>query len=267
LTQVISNLLNNAARFTADGGHIVLAVRREGARAVLSVKNDGVSIPPDMRERVFDMFTQIEWPAQRQQEGLGIGLALVKRLVEMHDGEIEARSDGPGRGSELVVRLPIAGQGEASPTQRTSAAAAGAAGGTGAAAGNGSRPERILVVDDNVDAAETLSRLLRLQAHEGRVAYDGLAALAAARDMNPDVVLLDIGLPAISGYDVAHRIREKRGDSVLIVAITGWGQEKDLRRAEEAGIDQHFTKPVDFEALVALLERTAPHARGESSTH
>jgi PAS domain S-box-containing protein len=261
LTQVISNLLNNAARFTADGGHIVLAVRREGARAVLSVKDDGVGIPPDMRERVFDMFTQIEWPAQRQQEGLGIGLALVKRLVEMHDGEIEARSDGPGRGSELVVRLPIAGQGEASPTQRTSAAAAGAAGRTGAAAGNGSRPERILVVDDNVDAAETLSRLLRLQAHEVRVAYDGLAALAAARDMNPDVVLLDIGLPKMDGLEVAKSLRARAdGPRPLLVAMTGFGQAQDRARTAAAGFDHHLTKPVDPKLLQSLMQ-TARGAR------
>jgi DNA-binding response OmpR family regulator len=126
---------------------------------------------------------------------------------------------------------------------------------------------RVLIVDDNQDAADSLAMLLGVRGDEVRIAYDGSQALEVERDFTPDVVLLDIGLPAISGYDVAHRIRQKRGDSVLIVAITGWGQEKDLRRAEEAGIDQHFTKPVDFEALVALLERTAPHARGESPTH
>ena len=252
LTQIISNLLNNAARFTADGGHIVLAVRREGARVVLSVKDDGIGIPPDMRERVFDMFTQIEWPGQRKQEGLGIGLALVKRLVEMHDGDIEARSAGAGCGSELVVRLPIA--------EDDRAIADGAAAGARDAA-SGPRPERILVVDDNVDAAESLSRLLRLQAHEVRVAYDGLAALAAARDMNPDVVLLDIGLPKLDGLEVARSLRA-RGDGPrpLLVAMTGFGQAEDRARTAAAGFDHHLTKPVDPKLLQTLLQ-TARGAR------
>ena len=252
LTQIISNLLNNAARFTADGGHIALAVRREGARVVLSVKDDGIGIPPDMRERVFDMFTQIELPGQRKQEGLGIGLALVKRLVEMHDGDIEARSEGAGRGSELVVRLPIA--------EDDRAIADGAAAGARDAA-RGPRPERILVVDDNVDAAESLSRLLRLQAHEVRVAYDGLAALAAARDMNPDVVLLDIGLPKLDGLEVARSLRA-RGDGPrpLLVAMTGFGQAEDRARTAAAGFDHHLTKPVDPKLLQTLLQ-TARGAR------
>ena len=252
LTQIISNLLNNAARFTADGGHIVLAARREGARVVLSVKDDGIGIPPDMRERVFDMFTQIEWPGQRKQEGLGIGLALVKRLVEMHDGDIEARSAGAGCGSELVVRLPIAED------DRTIA--------DGAApvahdAARGPRPERILVVDDNVDAAETLSRVLRLSAHEVRVVHDGLAALAAAREMNPDVVLLDIGLPELDGLEVARSLRARAdGPRPLLVAITGFGQAEDRARTAAAGFDHHLTKPVDPKLLQTLMQ-TARGAR------
>jgi len=247
LTQIISNLLNNAARFTPEGGHIVLAVRREGARVVLSVRDDGIGIPSDMRERVFDMFTQIVSPGQRKQEGLGIGLALGKRLVEMHDGEIEARSEGPGRGSELVVRLPIAAD------DRTLRMLADrAAGGDGAAE---LRPERILVVDDNIDAAEALSRLLRLQAHEVRVAYDGPAALAAARDMNPDVVLLDIGLPEMDGLEVAKSLRA-RGDGPrpLLVAMTGFGQAEDRARTAAAGFDHHLTKPVDPKLLQSLMQ-------------
>jgi len=245
LTQIISNLLNNAARFTADGGHIELAVRRDGTRVVLSVKDDGVGIPPDMRERVFDMYTQIEWPAQRKQEGLGIGLALVKRLVEMHDGDIEARSEGTGRGSELIVRLPIAAGDRI---------AEGAAPGARGAAG-GSRLERILVVDDNVDAAESLSRLLRLQAHEVRVAHDGLAALAAARDMKPDVVLLDIGLPKMDGLEVARNLRAHGdGPRPLLVAMTGFGQADDRARTAAAGFDHHLTKPVDPKLLQSLMQ-------------
>jgi PAS domain S-box-containing protein len=255
LIQIISNLLNNAARFTAEGGHIALAVRRDGARIVLSVKDDGVGIPPDMRERVFDMFTQIEWPAQRKGEGLGIGLALVKRLVEMHDGDIEARSDGPGRGSELVVRLPIAA------AARSLEEIAGASAGGARDAAGESRPERILVVDDNVDAAESLSRLLRLHAHEVRVAYDGVAALDAARDMNPDIVLLDIGLPKMDGLEVAKNLRA-RGDGPrpLLVAMTGFGQAEDRARTAAAGFDHHLTKPVDPKMLQSLVE-TARGAR------
>ena len=253
LTQIIANLLNNAAKFTADGGHIALAARREGARIVLSVKDDGVGIPTDMRERVFDLFTQIERRrAQRKQEGLGIGLALVKRLVEMHDGDVEAHSEGPGCGSELVVRLPIAAADRP--------IAGGAAHGGPDAAGV-SRAERILVVDDNVDAAESLSRLLRMQAHEVRVAYDGLAALAAARDMNPDIVLLDIGLPEMDGLEVAKNLRAVGdGPRPLLVAMTGFGQAEDRARTAAAGFDHHLTKPVDPKLLQSLM-RTARGAR------
>jgi PAS domain S-box-containing protein len=251
LTQIISNLLNNAARFTGDGGHIALAARREGARLVLSVKDDGIGIPPDMRERVFDMFAQIEWPGQRKQEGLGIGLALVKRLVEMHDGDIEALSAGAGRGSELVVRLPLAEDDR--PIANGAAPAA-------PDAARGARPERILVVDDNVDAAESLSRVLRLSAHEVRVVHDGLAALAAAREMNPDVVLLDIGLPELDGVEVARSLRRRAdGPRPLLVAITGFGQAEDRARTAAAGFDHHLTKPVDPKQLQTLMQT----ARGE----
>ena len=253
LIQIISNLLSNAARFTAEGGHIALAVRREGARVVMSLKDDGIGIPPEMRERVFDMFTQIVWPDQRKQEGLGIGLALVKRLVEMHDGDIEARSAGAGCGTELVVRLPVA--------KDDRAIADGAAPGRSDAA-RAARPERILVVDDNVDAAESLSHLLRLQAHEVRVAHDGLAALAVARDMNPDIVLLDIGLPALDGLEVARSLRA-RGDGTrpLLVAMTGFGQAEDRVRTAAAGFDYHLTKPVDPKLLQTLMQtaREAVH--------
>jgi PAS domain S-box-containing protein len=256
LTQIISNLLNNAARFTAEGGHIVLAARREGPRVVLSVKDNGIGIPNDMRERVFEMFTQIESPGQRKQEGLGIGLALVKRLVAMHDGDIEARSAGVGCGSELVVRLPIAED------ERTIGDGAAARAPDGA---RGPRPERILVVDDNVDAAETLSRLLRLSAHEVRVAHDGLAAVTAAREMNPDVVLLDIGLPHLDGLEVARRLRARaEGRRPLLVAITGFGQAEDRARTAAAGFDHHLTKPVDPKLLQTLMQ-TARGVR-ESST-
>jgi len=224
----------------------MVTARRDGARVILSVKDDGIGIPPDMRERVFEMFTQIESPDQRKQEGLGIGLALVKRLVAMHDGDVEARSAGEGCGSELVVRLPIAED------DRT--IADGVAPGARDAA-RGPRPERILVVDDNVDAAETLSRLLRLSAHEVRVAHDGVAALAAAREMNPDVVLLDIGLPKLDGLEVARSLRARvDGPPLLLVAITGFGQAEDRARTAAAGFDHHLTKPVDPKLLQTLMQ-------------
>jgi PAS domain S-box-containing protein len=254
LTQIISNLLNNAARFTAEGGHVALAARREGPRVVLSVKDDGIGIPPDMRERVFEMFTQIESPGQRKQEGLGIGLALVRQLVAMHDGDIEARSAGTGCGSELIVRLPLAED------ARTLGDGAGAASGAHDAA-RGPRPERILVVDDNVDAAETLSRLLRLSAHEVRVAHDGLAALATAREMNPDVVLLDLGLPKLDGFEVAKSLRARAdGQRPLLVAITGFGQAEDRARTAAAGFDHHLTKPVDPKLLQTLMQTARARA-------
>jgi PAS domain S-box-containing protein len=246
LTQIISNLLNNAARFTAEGGHIVLTARREGGRVVLSVKDDGIGIPSAMRERVFEMFTQIESPGQRKQDGLGIGLALVKRLVAMHDGDIEARSAGVGCGSELVVRLPIA--------EDDRGTQAGAVSGAHEAA-RGPGPKRILVVDDNVDAAETLSRLLRLSGHEVRVVHDGLAALAAAGEMNPDIVLLDIGLPKLDGLEVARSLRARSyGPRPLLVAITGFGQADDRARTAAAGFDHHLTKPVDPRLLQKLMQ-------------
>ncbi len=220
------------------------------------MKDDGIGIPPDMRERVFEMFTQIQSPDQRKQEGLGIGLALVRQLVAMHDGDIEARSAGPGRGSELVVRLPLA-------EDDRSIGDAAAPGEHGAAqhATRGPQPERILVVDDNVDAAETLSRLLRLSAHEVRVAHDGLAALAAAREMNPNVVLLDIGLPKLNGFEVAKSLRARAdGPRPLLVAITGFGQAEDRARTAEAGFDHHLTKPVDPKLLHTLMQTA--RARG-----
>jgi len=247
LTQIVSNLLNNAAKFTDKGGRITLGVRRVGAQIVLRVADNGNGIPPQMLERVFDMFTQLETPGDRVKDGLGIGLALVKRLVAMHNGEIEARSEGTGRGSEFVVRLPVAIGQEAG-----DAVAAGTA--LASPSTPEARPERILVVDDNVDAAETLSRLLRLQEHEVLVAHDGLAALAAARHMNPDVVLLDIGLPKLDGLEVARRLRESgEGPRPLLVAMTGFGQAEDRARTAAAGFDHHLTKPIDPQLLHSLM--------------
>jgi CheY-like chemotaxis protein len=189
------------------------------------------------------MFTQAAHPGSHAQGGLGIGLTLVQRLVELHGGTVEARSEGIGRGSDFVVTLPLATVECANEPEM----------GEDERAQDG-QPRRILVVDDNRDAADSLCMLLKARGHEVRVAYDGLEAVGAAVAFAPEVVLLDIGLPKLSGYEAAPRIREARGDDVLLIAVTGWGQEEDRRRAREAGFDHHLTKPVDPAAIARLIE-------------
>jgi PAS domain S-box-containing protein len=244
VAQVVSNLLNNAAKYTQPGGHIWLAVQRRGDKAEIRVGDNGIGIPAAMLTRIFDMFTQGGAASDRSQGGLGIGLTLVKRLVELHGGTIEARSDGLGKGSMFIVTLPLAADG----------AGIAASGGATAAKEPATAPRRVLVVDDNRDAADSLSMLLSARGHEVRVAYDGLEAVGAAVAFDPDVVLMDIGLPKLDGYDAARRIREARGKDVLLVAITGWGQDEDRRRSSAAGYDFHLTKPVDPEAITRLID-------------
>ena len=240
LSQVFSNLLNNAAKYTERGGDIALAAERQGSDVVVAVRDNGVGIPPEMLPHVFDMFTQVDRSLERSQGGLGIGLTLVRTLVELHGGSVEARSGGHGLGSEFVVRLPIVVA--ASPTQPTAPAVAPSAG------------RRILVVDDNHDSARTLARLLKMLGHEARTAHDGGEAVEAAEEYRPEIMLLDIGLPVMNGYDVARTIRDRPwGREVVIIALTGWGQEGDRRRSKEAGIDHHLVKPVDPAALEKLL--------------
>jgi PAS domain S-box-containing protein len=242
LAQVFSNLLNNAAKYTNRGGHIRLTAEREGSDAVVSVRDDGIGIPGDMLARVFDMFTQVDRTLERSQGGLGIGLTLVRRLVEMHDGSIEARSGGPGQGSEFVVRLPLIQPPHEGPPQ-----------------GEGPRAKalsgcRVLVVDDNRDAADSMGMLLRLKGNDVRTAHDGLEGVELAGTFRPELVLLDIGLPKLNGYDVARQIRRQPGGAeVVLVALTGWGQDEDRRRSQEAGFDLHVVKPVDLMALEQLL--------------
>jgi PAS domain S-box-containing protein len=254
LSQIISNLLNNAAKYTADGGHIHLAVQRTGGLVVLRIADNGLGIPAPMLEKVFDMFTQIDHRDGRAQSGLGIGLALVRRLLAMHQGTIEAHSEGPGRGSEFVVRLPLADRAVDAEAGEGLTPVAEAPVPTA----ESSRRKRILVVDDNVDAAESVSRLLRTRQHEVMVVHDGVAALAAADQMNPDVVLLDLGLPRLDGITVARRLRQRtEGPRPLLVATTGFGQDEDRARTAAAGFDHHLTKPIDPQALHALVQAIA----------
>ncbi|HWE39174.1 MAG TPA: response regulator, partial [Isosphaeraceae bacterium] len=219
LSQVLANVLNNAAKYTADGGEIALSVGREAEEAVFRVRDTGVGIPPEMLSRVFDLFTQVDRSLDRSEGGLGIGLTLVHRLMEMHGGRVEARSEGPGRGSEFILRLPAA---SANGQHREGPKAPAAA---GDAAADRRASCRILIVDDNQDSARTLERLLRISGHEVHTAPDGPAALGLMDSIRPDLVLLDIGLPGMDGYEVARRIRERPdGARILLVALTGYGR-------------------------------------------
>jgi CheY-like chemotaxis protein len=243
LAQAITNLLNNAAKYSEPGGRIALSAVREGDEVVLGVRDTGVGIAPEMLPRIFELFTQEGRSADLSQGGLGVGLALVKSLVEMHGGVVQARSEGLGRGSEFIVRLPAPAE-------------LGAPGpGAGEPAGGGWPRRRILVVDDNVDSAIALGRMLtRLYGQEVRVAHDGPEALTAAQEFAPEVILLDIGLPGMDGYEVARQLRVMpQFSGTLIVALTGWGQESDRRRSGEARIDHHLVKPVEPEAIRDLL--------------
>jgi two-component system, chemotaxis family, CheB/CheR fusion protein len=240
LEQVITNLLNNAVKFTAPGGSIRISVVPEGKEAVLRVKDSGVGIAPGLLPHVFELFTQAEQGLSRTQGGLGIGLTMVRSLVEMHDGTVEAHSAGTGQGAEFVVRLPLIG-GEAPPEKVSppGEASAGAA-------------RRVLVVDDLPDSADTLRDLLDAWGHEVRAVYSGEAALEAAAALEPEIVLLDIGMPGLDGYEVAARLR-KAHPTLKIVALTGYGQESDRLRSVEAGFDEHLLKPVDPEVLRRLM--------------
>ncbi len=253
LAQVLANLLNNSAKYTPPGGRITLAAELRDGTVAVTVADTGIGIPREMLGRVFDMFTQVDQTLVKTQGGLGIGLTLVKRLVEMHRGTVEAHSDGPGKGSAFVVRLPVRA---AAPAPAPAPAAPAQANGTA-----GTR--RILIADDNRDAATSLATMLQLLGNETRVAYDGLEAVQEAEAFRPDVILLDIGMPKLSGYDAARRIRQQPwGTGPLVVAITGWGQEEDKRQARAAGFDHHLTKPVDPAALAGLLAGPSPRRVG-----
>ncbi|NML15746.1 ATP-binding protein [Azohydromonas caseinilytica] len=245
LAQVLSNLLNNAAKYTRQGGHITLSAQcRPGQRLAIAVSDDGIGIPRDMLGKVFDLFTQVGSALDRSQGGLGIGLSLAKRLVELHEGHISAHSAGPDQGSTFTVELPLCGAPVAARTEDEARRAQPRA----------ARQRRVLVVDDNVDAAETLALLLQMEGHAVQVEHDGRQALAAARAQRPDLVFLDIGMPGLNGYEVADRLRGMAELSgTVLVAVTGWGSERDQQRAREAGFDGHLTKPVTEEGLAGAL--------------
>jgi signal transduction histidine kinase/CheY-like chemotaxis protein len=245
LAQVIANLLNNAAKYTEEGGKVWLRVGREDGEAVLSVRDTGLGIPGEMLPRVFDMFAQVDQTLKRSQGGLGVGLTLARNLVELHGGRIEAHSEGPGRGSEFTVRLPLAADADTTVAN----------GSAGAPRPDGDLRRRpILVVDDNRDAADSLGQVLQLLGGDVRIVYDGPSALEALNEWRPDVILLDIGMPGMDGHDLARQVRAAPAlEGVVLIALTGWGQEEDRRRSREAGFDHHLVKPVDIDALQSLL--------------
>jgi PAS domain S-box-containing protein len=241
MAQVFSNIFNNAAKYTESGGTIHLTVQQQGSEAVVSVKDNGIGIPTHMLPSVFDIFTQVDRNLERSQSGLGIGLSIVKRLVEMHDGSVDVKSDGDGKGSEFLVRLPVVlsvVQPQSEEEERTGV----------------SGRRRVLVVDDNRDAATSLAIMLRLMGNESKMAHDGLEALEMAAAFRPDLILLDIGMPKLNGYDTARQIRQQAwGKHVALVALTGWGQEEDRRKSREAGFDSHMVKPIQLQDLEKLL--------------
>ncbi len=246
LSQVIANLLTNAAKYSDKPGRIWLGVERKGGEALLKVRDEGIGIEPALLPRIFDLFVQADHSLARSGGGMGMGLTLVKRLVEMHGGTVSAHSagTGTGKGSEFVVRLPSAPA--AQPGTHSSEAQK--------QEGKGAR--RILVVDDNVDAAESMALILKMSGYETQCAYDGPSALDAAQYYLPDVVVLDIGLPGMTGYEVAQKLREQpRFDNTPIIAVTGYGQEEDRRRSRQAGFDHHLTKPVSPEVLQSFLDK------------
>jgi signal transduction histidine kinase/CheY-like chemotaxis protein len=244
LVQVVVNLLNNAAKYTDPGGRVWVAGERDGADTVVRVRDSGVGIPPEMRARVFDLFTQLEGSRDHAQGGLGIGLALVRRLVELHGGAVACDSDGPGCGSEFVVRLPAA----AGPLPPPTAPAVPPPASAGC---------HVLIVEDYADARNTLAALLKLLGHRVELAENGTTGVERALATRPQAALVDVGLPDFDGYEVARRLRAAFDDRIFLVALTGHGQSDDLRQALDAGFDAHLVKPADPEELARLLARVA----------
>jgi PAS domain S-box-containing protein len=252
LEQVFANLLNNSCKYTNPGGKITITATRDGKDALVTVTDNGIGIPPDKLDSIFEIFTQVDESVERSQGGLGIGLTLVRRLVQMHGGTVEAKNLGDGVGSEFVVRLPASDATETAQVQ--------------AATDAHLRPHRILIVDDNEDTAASLAALLKITGHETYVAHDGLAALEAAETHRPEVMLLDIGLPVLNGYEVCRRVRQQPwGKDIVLIAQTGWGQDEDRSKSRAAGFDGHLVKPVDYGALMSLLSSLVAN-RNESTS-
>jgi len=241
LAQLFGNLLNNSSKYTRPNGRIAVSAKRIDHEVLVTVKDNGAGIPHDKLDKIFDMFMQVDLTAERSQGGLGIGLTLVKRLAEMHGGSIEARSAGEGQGSEFIVRLPV--------LSKPSVAAQPMP-----AASEPSPERRILIVDDNRDAADSLAMLLEITGNKTYMAHDGVEAVEAIEEHRPEVVLLDIGLPRLTGHEVCRRVRQQPwGKDIVMIALTGWGQEDDRRKSEEAGFNGHLVKPVDYDKLLELL--------------
>jgi CheY-like chemotaxis protein/anti-sigma regulatory factor (Ser/Thr protein kinase) len=246
---VVSNLLNNAAKFTPPRGRIELSAREEDGRVVLSVADNGIGIPPEHLKEVFDMFVQLDTANVTAAGGLGLGLTLARSIVERHRGSIEARSPGRGRGSQFLVRLPLAPA--PVPEKKTLQPATPAA-----------ERRRVLVVDDNVDAAQTLAQYLRMDGHRVESALDGEAALRIAEVLHPDVAFIDLNMPRMDGVEVAKRLRVTSwGRGARLVALTGMGQQSDIARTREAGFDEHITKPADLKRLSRLAAGMESEAR------
>ncbi len=245
LEQVVVNLLNNACKYTERNGHIWVGLEQLGDQAVLRVRDNGIGIAPEVLPRIFDLFTQADKSLDRSQGGLGIGLALVQSLVTMHRGTVEAVST-VGQGSEFIIKLPVDSS-VASPVTIPAEPL-----------NLPTRSLHVLVVDDNQDAAKSIAMLLRMLGHDTRVAHDGTSAMQAALEFVPQVMLLDIGLPVIDGYEVAKRIRQETSlENVVLVALTGYGQESDRRRTREAGFNHHLVKPADFANVQSILSAVA----------
>jgi CheY-like chemotaxis protein/anti-sigma regulatory factor (Ser/Thr protein kinase) len=249
LEQILVNLLTNAAKYTKPGGQIELSTRRDRDKLVITVHDSGVGISPEMLPRIFDLFTQVDVSLDRSQGGLGIGLTLVRRLVELHGGSVSVASEGEGKGSEFVVWLP-AGLDEAT---------------LEAPLTNTARPDanpqrsRVLVVDDDLDIGRGMARLLKVSGHDVQTAHDGPSAIEIARTQHPDAILLDIGLPGMNGFEVVKVLRQDEGcKDTILIAVSGYGQEDDRRRSHEAGFHHHLVKPINFDELLTLLTRPSP---------
>lgn len=252
--QIITNVLTNAIKYTPEGGHVVVTLERDGDQAAMHVTDDGVGIAADRIGTIFELFAQAENAIGRAQGGMGIGLALVRNLLELHGGSITAKSDGVGKGSEFTVSFPIAVPREAtaSPERRMATSAS-----------RDRHPRRIVIVEDNADVRELLRLKLRRLGHMVDAVADGLAGVNAILDARPDLALVDIGLPGLDGYEVASQVRQSLGEEVVLVAVSGFGQPEDKRRAMEAGFDEHITKPADVTDIENLLARLPPKLAGE----